>query len=376
MALVDELLQQVLHQTRVVTNAPNLAAGEPLRVDVVPGGLPLADVVSATSPLLADLSLTVSYKLERGSEDITSKTPRTPMPAGADATELLSVAFLIPPLLWPRQASLPPLGVPPLGLLPPDGKLTVTLTVRAGAQSGTPQATRDIAIPFTFPQIDLPVIPPALCLLSPDKNLEGRYSVLLVAPGSGGDAAQAIGTFNQIVVLLGQLAGLVQGVGALVAPLRRVLTALSATPAPQMSNAALVDLNDFVEYADLIDTGLDDIMSSYIAVGPTGTVLRLSDDDYDNHRKVTLIDVLDLPNSADGQFLIGQLGITDNDVTQAAASLKDLLGGATQLGIGVALCLDLGDDSIPGAAVYRTYESGDSMENDLGYVTWSLPPTL
>ena len=398
MALLDDLMTQVLAETRVVTNAPVLAPGEPLRVDIVPGGVPLADAVSGlTSPLLADLSLSVTYKLMRGSDDITMTTrrvPQTPDPfhipnstTTLPAAELLSVAFMLPPILRTRPAALPALGLPaglpppppPSGITPPpppaEGTLTVTLALVVDVGSGPqPRLTRDVVIPFFFPQLDLPVIPPALCLMSPDANLEGKYSVLLLAPGSGTDVAQAVTTINQIVVLLGQLGGLVEKIGAVIAPLRHLLDALSALPAPQTSNAGRVDLDeDFSEYDDIVDTGLDNLMSSYIAVGPSGTVLRLGhDDDDDPLRDVTLIDVLDMPSTPPGRYLLGQLGVTVSDAQAAADALTPLLGGA-KLGIGAALCLDL-DSPKPDDDQFRTYTNGDSMNNDLGRVTWRLAP--
>lgn len=406
MALLDDLVLQALSETRVVTNAPTLAPGEPLRVDVIPGGTPLASVVSGlTSPLLADLSLRVTYTLKRGAMDITATTPRapqppmpyqvpngTPMPATLPATELLSVAFLLPPMIRTHPAALPPLLVPPglpAPLVPPiglplDGTLTVSLSlvVDVGGAAPVPKISRDVVIPFTFPVVDLPVIPPALCLLCPETDLTGKYSALLLAPGSGSDVGQALSTVNQIVELLGQLTGLVEKVGVLITPLQKLLTKLSALPSPpQTSNAARVDLDeDFSEYDDLVDTGLDNSMSSYLVIGPTGTKLRLGqDDDDDPSQDITLLDVLELPDTDEGKYLLTQLGptpmgIAAADVTAAATVLAPLLGGA-KLGIGVAACMDLGT-SKPHDENFRLYSNGDSMDNDLGRVTWRLAPTI
>lgn len=402
MALLDDLVLQALSETRVVTNAPTLAPGEPLRVDVIPGGTPLASVVSGlTSPLLADLSLRVTYTLKRGATDITATTPRAPQPPTPyqvpngnplPATELLSVAFLLPPMIRTHPAGARPLLVPP-GLpapvappmgLPLDGTLTVSLSlvVDVGGAAPVPKISRDVVIPFTFPVVDLPVIPPALCLLCPDTDLTGKYSALLLAPGSGSDVGQALSTVNQIVELLGQLTGLVAEVGVLIAPLQKLLTKLSELPSPpQTSNAARVDLDeDFSEYDDIVDTGLDNCMSSYLVVGPTGTQLRLGhDDDDDPSQDITLLDVLELPGTDEGRYLLTQLGptpmgIAPADVTAAATVLAPLLGGA-KLGIGVAACMDLGT-SKPHDESFRLYSNGDSMDNDLGRVTWRLAPTI
>ncbi|MGB8649501.1 MAG: hypothetical protein WCD35_02445 [Mycobacteriales bacterium] len=371
---LSELAQQVLNQTRIVTNGPLLGPGEALHLDVVPGGAAFVNELSgliATSPLTAELDLTASYQVKRGGMDVTATTLRTPAKP-ATGPELLSVAFLLPPRLRTVVAGRTVLAAPPL--VPPSLDCEVVVTLVVSAPGLTP-VTKSISVPFTTAQVDVPAIPPAVCVMCPDAGWSGQNTVLLVAPGTGAEVASAIELCNEVVRILGTLQPVASLIADAVKPVQKVLDVLDDVPAPQSSNAARVDLNDFEDLDAWIDTGLDDVMTSFIAVGPTGTRIRFADEWSHGFwasggRTFELVDLLELSMTVEGQYVRDQLGISDSDLTALAAQLTPLLGGA-QLGLGVALCHNFDDGSVP--AALRTFDGGDSLNDDIGVVQWFVP---
>jgi hypothetical protein len=371
---LSALAQQVLNQTRVVTNGPLLGPGEALHVDVVPGGAEFVNELTGllqASPLTAELDLTASYQVNRGGVDVTGGTLRTPAKPTA-GPDVLSVGFLLPPRLRTVVAGRTVLPAP--ALVPPslDCEVVVTLTVTA---PGLAPVSKTLSVPFTTPLVDVPAVPPALCVMCPGANWSGQNTVLLVAPGSGDEAAAVIELCNEVVRILGTLQPVVSLVALAVTPVQKLLDVLDGIPAPQTSNAARVDLNDFEDLDAFIDTGLDDVMTSFIAVGPTGTRIRFSDEWSSGWwasggRTFELIDLLELSSTTEGQYIRDQLGITDGDLTALVAQLTPLLGG-TQLGLGVALCHSFDDSSVP--AALRTFDGGDGLNDDIGIVQWFVP---
>lgn len=368
------LAQQVLDQTRVVTNGPLLGPGEALHIDVVPGGAPFVNELSgliATSPLTAQLDLTVSYTVKRGGTDVTGSTLRTPAKPATGA-DLLSVSFLLPPRLRVVTAGQPVLAAPPL--VPPslDCEVVVTLTVTA---AGIPPVSKAVSVPFTTALVELPAVPPAVCVLSPDPGWTGQNTVLLAAPGSGKDVAEVLALCNEVVRILGTLQPVASLIALAVKPVQKLLDVLDDIPAPQSSNASHVDLNDFEDLDAFIDTGLDDEMTSFIAVGPTGTRLRVADEWgvgwwASGGRTFEFVDVLALNDTAEGQYMRDQLGIPASDLTALVAQLTPLLG-SPQLGLGLALCHNWDDSSVP--APLRTFDGGDDLDDDIGVVQWFAP---
>jgi hypothetical protein len=365
------LAQQVLDQTRVVTNGPLLGPGEALHLDVVPGGAAFVNELTGllqSSPLTAQLNLTVTYAVSRDGTDITSSTLRTPEKPAA-GPDLLSVGFLLPPRLRVVPGGRPVLA-PPV-LVPPslDCEVVVTLTVTA---PGLAPVSKAVTVPFTTALVDLPAIPPAVCVMCPDNGWSGQNTVLLAAPGSGDEVAEVLGVCNDVIGVLGTLQPVVSLVSLVVAPIQKLLDILDDIPAPQTSNAAHVDLNDFEDLDAFIDTGLDDVVTSFLAVGPTGTKFRVADEwDWgwsdSGGRTFELIDVLALNDTTEGQYVRDQLGITQADLTSLVSQLTPLLGGA-ELGLGVALCHNWDDGSVP--ASLRTYDGGDDLNDDIGIVHW------
>jgi hypothetical protein len=371
------LAQQVLDQTRVVTNGPLLAPGEALRLDVVHGGAAFVNELSGlivSSPLTAQLDLTVDYQVWRGSVDVTDATTTTRTPEKpATGAEVLSVAFLLAPNLRMVIAGSKALATPPV--VPPnlDCKVIVTLTVKA---PGLADLTKTITVPFTMAQVEVPAIPPALCVMCPDSGWSGINTVLLVAPGSGQEVGSAIELFNEIVRILDTLHPLVAVISFAIKPVQKVLDVLGDVPAPQSSNAARVVLNDFEDVDAWIDQGLDDEMTSFIAVGPSGTKIRFADEwgsgfFTQKGRTFELIDLFALNDTPDGRYVRDQLGIPDIGVTALFDQLRPLLGSATTLGLGVALCHDFTDSMVPTAL--RTFDNGDDLDDDIGVVQWFLP---
>jgi hypothetical protein len=365
------LAQQVLDQTRVVTNGPLLGPGEALHLDVVPGGAPFVNELTGllqSSPLTAQLNLTVSYAVSREGTDVTGSTLRTPEKP-ATGPDLLSVGFLLPPRLRVVPGGRPVLA-PPV-LVPPslDCEVAVTLTVSA---PGLSPVSKTVTVPFTTALVDLPAIPPAVCVMCPDSGWSGQNTVVLAAPGSGDEVAEALAVCNDVIGILGTLQPVVSLVGLVIAPVQKLLDVLDDIPAPQTSNAGQVDLNNFEDIDAFIDTGLDDVVTSFIAVGPSGTKLRVSDEwDWgwwaSGGRTFELLDVLSLNDTTEGQYIRDQLGISQADLASLVAQLTPLLGGP-QLGLGVALCHNWDDSSVP--ASLRTFDDGDDLNDDIGFVSW------
>lgn len=366
------LAQQVLDQTRVVTNGPLLGPGEALHLDVVPGGASFVNELTGlaqSSPLTAQLNLTVSYVVTRDGTDITGSTLRTPEkpPSGPD---LLSVGFLLPPRLRVVPGGRPVLA-PPV-LVPPSLDCEVAVTLTVSAPGLTPSPTKTVTVPFTTALVDLPAVPPAVCVMCPDSGWTGQNTFVLAAPGSGDQVAEALAVCNDVIGVLGTLQPVVSLVGLVVAPVQKLLDVLDTIPAPQTSNAAHVDLNDFEDLDAFIDTGLDDVVTSFIAIGPTGTKFRVADEwDWgwwaSGGRTFELLDVLALNDTAEGIYVRDQLGISQADLTSLVSQLTPLLGGP-ELGIGVALCHNWDDSSVP--ASLRTFDDGDDLNDDIGIVRW------
>lgn len=371
---LEALAQQALDQTRVVTNGPLLGPGEALHLDVVPGGAPFVNELSgliAASPLTAQLNLAVSYVVKRAGTEVTGSTLRTPAKpvTGAD---LLSVSFLLPPRLRVVTAGQLVLATPPL--VPPslDCEVLVTLTVSA---AGITPVSKTISVPFTTAQVELPAVPPAVCVMCPHSGWSGQNTLLLAAPGSGDHVAEVIGLCNEVVRILGTLQPVASLIALAVSPVQKVLDVLADVPAPQSSNASHVDLNDFEDLDAWIDTGLDDVMTSFVAVGPTGTKFRVADEWgsgwwASGGRTFEFLDLLALNDTTEGQYVRDQLGISSSDLTTLIGQLTPLLG-SPRLGLGVALCHNWDDSSVP--ASLRTFDGGDDLNDDIGIVQWFVP---
>lgn len=368
------LAQQVLDQTRVITNGPLLGPGEALHLDVVPGGAPFVNELSgliATSPLTAQLNLAVTYVVQREGADVTGSTLRTPAKPATEP-DLLSVSFLLSPRLRVVTAGQPVLATPPL--VPPslDCEVIVTLTVTA---AGIPPTSKTISVPFTTPQVELPTAPPAVCVMCPEAGWTGQNTVLLAAPGSGDEVAEVLGLCNEVVRILGTLQPVASLIALAASPVQKLLDVVAGVPAPQSSNASRVDLNDFEDLDAWIDTGLDDVMTSFVAVGPTGTRLRVADEWgigwwASGGRTFELIDLLALNDTTEGQYVRDQLGIPASDLTALAGQLTPLLG-SPRLGLGVSLCHNWADSSVP--VSLRTFDGGDDLDDDVGVVQWFSP---
>jgi hypothetical protein len=246
---------------------------------------------------------------------------------------------------------------------------------------------KTIAVPFTVPAIDLPVVPPPVCALNKDADWQGHTPVVLVPTLAGDTTAPVIEALNGVARVLAALEGLVELARLAVAPLALVSRVLASMPKAQVSNGTYVELTEFEDYDSSwpvgIDFGLDDEMSSFIAIGPTGTRLRFSDE-YGGgvvgagSRQVRLLDLLALNDTVEGVHIRKTLGISEEQLGALASALSPLLEGG-RLGIGVTLCQDLSDADVP--ETLRTFvkpgsttgETGATMNNDIGRVEWLLP---
>lgn len=374
--LIDDLVAQMLDQTRVVTNGPLLGPREPLRVDVIPGGgsggVPVNDALSlvlgATNQLDA-LQLTVTYELSRngmplGSGDFLT-VPTKPMGATSD---LLSAAFLLAPKIKLVKANklIPDIDV---GLPTLDCLLKVNLTVKTTVTNPPQTITKTIEVPFTQTEIEVPLpIPPAICVCCEDANFSGGESMVLLPPGSPPSVGEVVAQYNSVLDALAALQSLISLLSLVVKPLKLVVDTLSALPNPYVATTNKVVFEDF-------GNDFDDLMSSFILIGPTGCGIRFSDDWWDQNITYHTIDILQLSGTPPGDYILGRLGIASADLQQLAQQIATMTGQAladVQLGIGVFLVHDLGDNSVPESL--RVYEDDTDVEiqDDIGEAMWLL----
>ncbi len=379
--LIDDLVQQMLDQTRVVTNGPVLAPREPLRVDVIPGGggggVPVNDalslVIGATNGLDA-LRLKVSYEVSRngiplGSGDFLS-VPTKPVGANSDP---LSVAFLLAPKvkLVKAKSLIPDIDV---ALPTLDCLLKVTITVEQSIGSATPPLTRTIKVPFTQTTIEVPLpIPPAICVCCEHNNFTGGESMILLPPGSPPSVGEVVAQYNSVLDAVKALESLISLLSLVLKPLELVVKTLEALPNPYVATTNKVVFEDF-------GNDFDDLMTSFILVGPTGCGIRFSDDWWDDNKTYKTIDILKLlgttvaETTVPGDYIMGRLGIMPADLLQLKQQVATMTGQAladVELGIGVFLVHDLGDGSVP--LELRKYDDDeDTIQDDIGEAIWLL----
>lgn len=214
--LMDELADQVLEQTRVVSNGPVLAPQEALHVEVIPGGgagaQPTNDALSlalgAVNPLAA-LHIDVTYELQRDGVKLKESTITAPPDAqyvkvptvtkttSPAAQGLLSVAFLVaPPKIRLVKAGTPPSI--PAGLPSLDHKLLITITVTSPQLQAS--HSRTIELPSTVTVVDVPLpIPPAVCICASDLALGGEKYLIMVPPGAPSAVPEIVQTYNSVL---------------------------------------------------------------------------------------------------------------------------------------------------------------------------------
>lgn len=370
--LIDDLAQQVLDQTRVVTNGPVLGPREPLRIDVIPGGgsgdLPVNDVLSlalsATNPLDV-LNLKVSYAITRGGTALGSgDVLRVPTnPSNNPADDLLSVAFLLAPRVkLVKSGSLLPsldLGLPQL-----DCELAVTLSVTTSTTNPPVTRSKTIKVPFTQAQVEVPLpIPPAICVCCEHAGFTGGNSMVLLPPGGPESVGEVVSQYNAVLDAISSLESLLSLLSLVLKPLQLVVDTLSSLPNPYVATTTKVVFEDY-------GNDFDDEMTSFVMVAPTGYGIRFSDDWWDDNKTYTTIDLLQLPNSAHGQYILGVLQIPLADMQSLATQFQGLTGQA-ELGIGVFLVHNLDDSSI--ALDLRKYDDDDDLINDdIGEALWIM----
>lgn len=368
--LIDDLATQMLEQTRVVTNAPLLPPNEPLRVEVIPGGGAGAqltnDLLNAlgTTPNEA-LRIDVDYEIRRGDEVLPASgyvrlpvvAAETVNPDHGALTDLLSVAFLLPPRV--RLVNRPVTGPPPPAVLPAlDHRLVVTITVRSTATVLTPAPSRRIEVPFTVPTIEVGLpLPGGICICSENANLgvSSGESLVMLAPGAPATISQAAESYNQLISTINSLEAVFGAAAVLLKPLQLVVDALGSIPEPEVTTDEWV--KDFDDFGDW--DGFDDEMRSFLLVAPTDWAIEFSDtanigdwDDLSSHclKTYTAVDLLQLPTHAQGAYLLARLGMDATALTTVRDRLATLTGATTasvRLGIGVFFVHDLTSGDTP-----------------------------
>jgi hypothetical protein len=382
--LIDDLADQLLEQTRVVTNGPVLGPQEPLRVDVVPGGaagdLPLNDVLSLVSGTALDvLHIKVSYEVLRNGMPVAAADMLTvPTPDAVQSPKgLLSAAFLLMPKIKLVKASqLLPSGLP-LTLPVLDHKLVVTLEVTSHSGQLQKLHQRLVEVPFTVATVEVPLpVPPAICICAQDANFKGSKFLVMLPPGSPETVSQIVSSYNSVLDAITALDAVLHLAALVVKPLQKVVDVLANIPLPYVTTDARVQ--DFDDYNDF-----DDEMSSFLMVGPTGFGVTFNDtanpgawdDFFTNEIKAyTMIDILQLPSTAHGQYVLGQLGMNVADVNTLAQTVADLTGTTAanaELGIGVFLVHDLsGPSGMPADLCTYDNDTTENINDDIESALW------
>jgi hypothetical protein len=375
----------------VVTNAPILGRHEPLRVDVIPGGAgggqmtnDALSLLLGTTNAMEALRLTVSYELLRNGAPIAAgdfiRLPTPQDPQNMTLAELLSLAFLLKPKVKLVPGSGDPLDLD-LELPTLDHELLVKLTVQGTATVGV-KLERTIRVPFTVPTVEIPLpFPAAVCVCSAHANLDasssGQKFLIMLPPGSPSSVPQIVQTYNQLLDTVNALQTVLSIVSPIIAPLQKVVDTLSAIPTPYVTTDAWV--KDFDDYDDF-----DDEMSSFLLVGPTGWGVQFSDtanmgdwDDVGNYglKSYKAIDLLKLPDSPEGQYVMGKLGIAGGDISTLKNKVAELSGvpvGSVELGIGVMYVHNLADGSVPSGLRHYDTLPGDTVQDDTESARWTF----
>lgn len=389
--LIDDLVKQVLEQTRVVANGPVLARREPLRVDVIPGGGAGGQMKSDALAFVLDkpqameaLRLTVAYEVRRGNTVLQEDTdyvriPKPLEPESAEFTELLSLAFFVKPKLKLKAGSGDPLDLD-IALPVFDHELRVKLTV-TGTTTTSEKVERTIVVPFTVPDVEfgLPV-PGAICICAAaaDLALDGKFLVML-PPGSPDAIPQIVASYNEALDALNALEPVLGAMANVVKPLEKVVGTLKAIPTPYVTTDAWV--KDF----HLFDS-FDDEMTSFLLVAPTGWGVQFSDtanmgdwDDVGGYGLKTYkaIDVLQLPGDGKsiGDYVILRLGLDAAKIVEVRDKLVAITGlpaDQAQIGFGVLFVHDLADPSVKSSL--RTYDTiaADEVNDDTESARWTF----
>jgi hypothetical protein len=382
--LIDDLADQLLEQTRVVTNGPVLEPHEALHVDVVPGGaggdLPVNDVLSlalGATNALDVLHVSVSYEVQKDGVTVAAADMATvPTPDPVQSPKgLLSAAFLLKPKVKLIKANK---LVPDLDLELPklDYKLIVTLEVSDAGGRLQKTHKRVVEVPFTTATIKVPLpIPPAVCICAQDAGFKGSKFLVMVPPGAPESVAEIVSTYNTVLDAINALDVVLKLAALVVKPLKLVTETLAKIPTPYVTTSARVQ--DFDDYDDF-----DDELSSFILVGPTGYGVTFNDtadpgdwDDWFTNeiKSYRTIDILQLPNSPHGQYVMGQLGLDPTQLGTLAQTVADLTGvplAGVELGIGVFLVHDLTSGSVPHDL--RTYDNdtNEDINDDIESAMW------
>ncbi|HEU5157187.1 MAG TPA: hypothetical protein VFU43_09330 [Streptosporangiaceae bacterium] len=431
---LDELANQVLELTRVVSTGPVLEPGEPLRVDIIPAGdgSQVTGLLGGLAPYDYNiLRLHVTYKVfregEMGDELLAEgdaadpkdylRVPATPDPA--PAADLLSVAFLFKPRIKFGQKPPPPqLDLPPVELPRLDHRLEVTVAVGTTVElvdiPGTYKfdeiVAKTIVLKFAVPTVTIPLpVVPALCVCSRHANLAleqegvpGKFLVM-IAPGGPSTLSEVIAIYNQIIEAVSALAGVLDLASVMLSPLQKVADLLESIPSP------FVSTERWVEDFDVFDS-FDDEMSSFLLIAPTDIRVQFSDEanpnDWDASGDIGLkeyqpIDLLQLVGTAgeeaaddvskselqlSREYVRGLLGMSTEAITNLKSTIATLLGSAdvdaVTLGLGVMFVANLSIEPSENSEGVKAkhllmYDNkpDDELQNDVESARW-LPPHL
>jgi hypothetical protein len=386
--LIDDLAQQVLEQTRVVSNGPVLGRDEALHVDVIPGGgagsQPANDVLNlglGGTNQLDVLHIDVVYELQRNGTKLAAgdfiEVPTVTAGTTTTVTGLLSVAFLVAPhvkLVKAGKSTDVAVALPTL-----DHKLIVKLTISSTTGLLPANPTRTIEIPFSVPTIEVPLpIPPAVCICAQDHELKGEKYLIMLPPGSPESVAQIVSTYNSVLDALTALKTVLSLVEVVLTPLKFVVSTLAKVPTPYVTTSARVQ--DFDDYNDF-----DDEMSSFLLVGPTGYGVSFSDtanpgdwDDFGDNAWKTYkaIDLLQLPLPTEphGPYILKQLGMDGGQVSQLATHVATLAGvpvDQARLGIGVFYVHDLEASDTPDDLKHYDNQTDETVQDDTESALWT-----
>ncbi len=288
---MDDLAQQIIDLTRIVTDAPGLQPGKPVNINVLPGfstALPstttlngvtlsgnlvgaLAGTLTGTltgvlNTLVDPITLSVRFTVKRNGVPV-ADTEFSAAPAinvAGSLTDPFNVAFLLKPPLGEDTQQIDPLHY----------EIDVTVDV---AIEGL-HATKTITVP-----VDVPAIPiPALLILGKHANFApfdgddaGSALVMVRASSPLRELGTLVRTVNDLMSTLKTLQSVLDLAGDFIDALGTLASVVSKVPTVFFSIGSCPDFD-----ANGID--FESEATSLLLIGVTGTQITLhSDEGYD-----------------------------------------------------------------------------------------------
>lgn len=290
-ASLQDLANEIVNATRVITDAPPTRAGQPVHVSVIPGFSPTVGSISnlantltggtlgsltgtITGTLAVDkVDISISYSVLNGNVPAQpsdfARTPPVP-PSGSD---VLDVAFLLKPPIGENTQ------------FTPAADFHIVVTIQATVEGFV--AMRTIDIPVRVPALQIPAIAVLgrHSMTGTDINhfavpaYDGDSPNWLLVMVRAGSPAQNLGalvqTINELMEIIQTLQAVLDLTGDFSSVLKLIAKAINEVPVVFFALGNVKNLGDF--------GGFDEEASSMILVGLKDLKVTLyNDEDFDN----------------------------------------------------------------------------------------------